>query len=199
MSTIRILSIAFLVCLTTAAAARADETIVFMRHAEKPSGGYGQLTCQGLNRALALPPVLAAAYGKPTYVYAPNPNVKMTDPAGSFYYVRPLATIEPTAIRYGLSVNTKYGFNEISGLQSLLITSAKASAIVYVAWDHVYMPKLVQNIMNLYGGGVTVPAWTTGDYDTLYVVRVHYGSTGIFARFEIDHERLNGQPTTCPS
>ena len=36
--------------------AHGEETIVFFRHAEKPSGGYGQLTCQGLNRALALLP-----------------------------------------------------------------------------------------------------------------------------------------------
>jgi len=27
---------------------------------------------------------------------------------------------------------------------------------------------------------------------------VHYGSTGTFAKFEIDHQRLNGQPTACP-
>ena len=26
------------------------KTIVFFRHGEKPSGGLGQLTCQGLNR-----------------------------------------------------------------------------------------------------------------------------------------------------
>jgi hypothetical protein len=32
----------------------------------------------------------------------------------------------------------------------------------------------------------------------MYGVRVHYGSTGVFAKFEIDHQRLNGQPTACP-
>src|SRR6187549_3189632 len=84
--------------------ARADQTIVFFRHGEKPSGGYGQLTCQGLNRALALPPVLSAKYGRPHCMYAPNPAVTVSDPAGTFYYVRPLATIEPTAIRLGMPV-----------------------------------------------------------------------------------------------
>jgi len=39
----------------------AEETIVFFRHGEKPSAGLGQLTCQGLNRALALPDVLRMA------------------------------------------------------------------------------------------------------------------------------------------
>jgi hypothetical protein len=28
------------------------KTIVFVRHGEKPQGGFGQLNCQGLNRAL---------------------------------------------------------------------------------------------------------------------------------------------------
>ena len=36
----------------------AAETIVFVRHGEKPEAGLGQLNCQGLNRALALPSVI---------------------------------------------------------------------------------------------------------------------------------------------
>src|SRR5207237_291004 len=60
---------------------RAEETIVFLRHGEKPSGGYGQLTCQGFNRSLALPAVLLAKYGRPNILYAPNPAVTLPDPA----------------------------------------------------------------------------------------------------------------------
>src|SRR5438093_13445390 len=112
----RMLSVALVVLGLGVADARADQTIVFMRHGEKPSGGYGQLTCQGLNRALALPTVLLANYGKPNYLYAPNPAVKVSDPAGSFYYVRPLAAIEPTAVRVGMSINTRYGYNDRAGL-----------------------------------------------------------------------------------
>jgi hypothetical protein len=193
----RNLLIAAVVLLCSGLNAYAEQTIVFLRHAEKPSAGLGQLTCQGLNRALALPTILISRYGTPDFVYAPNPEMKMSDPGGSFYYVRPLATIEPTAIRAAKSVNTKYGFTEITGLQSLLIQSTKADSTIFVVWDHVYLPKIVQNIMNQYGGGVQVPAWTTGDYDSLYVVHVNYGST-ISATFHIDKEGLNGQPTTCP-
>jgi len=40
------------------AATSATETIVLVRHAEKPEPHpIGQLDCQGLNRALALPAV----------------------------------------------------------------------------------------------------------------------------------------------
>src|SRR5689334_8021032 len=93
-------------------AATTTQTIVFFRHGEKPPGGYGQLTCQGFNRAIALHDVLVGRYGKPTYLFATNPMPKMSDPAGTFFYVRPLATIEPTAIRLGMAVNARYGYND---------------------------------------------------------------------------------------
>jgi hypothetical protein len=191
------ISVAVLVVFA-AADLRAEETIVFMRHGEKPSAGLGQLTCQGLNRALALPHVLIGTYGTPDYVYAPNPAVKISDPAGSFFYVRPLATIEPTAIRAARSVNTNYGYTDVSGLQSVLIRSSKANAKAFVVWEHDYLVKTVQNIMNAYGGGATVPAWISGDYDTLYVVRVDYTTTGIYARLQLEKEGLNGLSTACP-
>ena len=191
--------IALILLVIGAGEARAEETIVFFRHGEKPSGGYGQITCQGLNRALALPTVLIAKYGTPDYLYAPNPAVKISDPAGSFYYVRPLATIEPTAVRVGKSINTRYGYNEIASLQALLITPTKADSTIFVAWEHVQLQKIVQNIMNSYGGRAVVPAWISGDYDSLYVVRVDYVAGSINAQFHRDSEGLNGQSTTCPS
>jgi hypothetical protein len=115
---IRITTIAVL-ALVCGSTAHAQQTIVFFRHGEKPSAGLGQLTCQGLNRALALPDVLNGKFGKPDYLYAPNPAVKISDPTGSYFYVRPLATIEPTAIRAGKSVNTNYGYNNISGIHGV--------------------------------------------------------------------------------
>ena len=144
---------AALVVALAAAEARAEQTIVFFRHGEKPSGGYGQLTCQGLNRALRLPDVLIAKFGKGTHFYAPNPSVKINDPVGGQYYVRPLATIEPMAIRSGVGVNTRYAYYDVAGLQKMLITSTKADSRIFVAWEHAYLVKAVQNIMNAYGGG----------------------------------------------
>jgi hypothetical protein len=196
--TLRILGAALLLLCVGATNARADETIVLFRHAEKMSGGYGQLTCQGLNRALALPQVLFSRYGQPDWAYAPDPGAKISESAGSFYYVRPLATIEPAAIRAGISVNTHYGYTDIVALQSLLITGAKANDTIYVAWEHEYLVKLAQRIMNVYGGGATVPGWISGDYDAVYVIRVHYGSSGITATFDREWQGLNNQSTTCP-
>lgn len=178
--------------------ARAEQTIVFLRHGEKPSGGYGQLTCQGFNRSLALPAVLLAKYGRPNILYAPNPAVKIPDPAGNFYYDRPLATLEPLAVRLGMDIWSKYGYYDIASLQSSLMTPTKDNTTIFVAWEHTYLQKIVQNIMNAYGGGIVVPAWTSGDYDSLYVVRVNYSGGVITASFQRDREGLNGQPTVCP-
>jgi hypothetical protein len=192
----RCLVIAIVLGALVSADARAEETIVFMRHGEKPSGGYGQLTCQGFNRSLAIPTVLTSKFGRPDVLYAPSPAVKVSDPAGSFYYVRPLATIEPTAIKLGMPVNTKYGYNAIASLQAALISTGYANATIFVAWEHLQLTKLVQNIMNAHG--IAVPAWTSTDYDSLYVVRVNYIGNTINAQFSHEKEGLNGQPTTCP-
>ena len=177
--------------------ATTTETLVFFRHGEKPSGGYGQLTCQGLQRALALPPVLTTRYGSAHYVFAPNPAVMMTDAAGSFYYVRPLATVEPTAIRLGLPVNVRYGYNDLAGIEGELTGSRYASATVFIVWEHQYLVTIVQDIMNKYNSGVTVPAWTSGDYDSLYVVRLTDTGGTITAQFTQEYEGLNNLSTNC--
>ena len=87
--------------LLTGNAARSDdtvETIVFVRHGEKPSKRLGQLNCEGLNRTLALPSVIAkiarAAQGC-FLARSFRPEGRRRE---SYSYVRPLATIEPTAI-----------------------------------------------------------------------------------------------------
>jgi hypothetical protein len=182
-----------------ALASTTTETLVFMRHGEKPAEGLGQLTCQGLNRALALPDVLISRYGKAQWIYAPNPNVKISDPGGSFYYVRPLVTIEPAAIRVGISINTSAGYADISALESLVLRSYKGADTIYIAWEHAYLVKVVQDIMNKYGGHEAVPAWQSGDYDSLYVVHVTWTDGRITdAQFTRESEGLNNLATSCP-
>jgi hypothetical protein len=195
----RLSLIALCVLFVDAAPARAEQTIVFLRHGEKPVGGYGQLTCQGFNRAMALPSVLLAKFGTPDYLYAPNPANKIPDAAGSFYYDRPLATLEPLAVKLTKDIWSKYAYTNISSLQTSMIKASHDNTTTFVAWEHIYLQKAVQNIMNQYGGGVTVPVWASTDYDSLYIVRLTYRSDGtILATFEQDREGLNGQPTSCP-
>jgi hypothetical protein len=56
----------------------------------------------------------------------------------------------------------------------------------------------VQNLMNAYGGGVVVPAWVSGDFDSLYVVRLTSSGGSVTAQFTHDYEGLNGLSTSCP-
>jgi len=177
---------------------RTVETMVFFRHGEKPSGGYGQLTCQGLQRALALHSTLTRQFGTPHFLFAPNPIPKVTDPAGSFYYVRPLATIEPTAIRLGMPVNAQYGHTDVTGLQTELVSTKYASATVFISWEHVMLQRTVQNLMNQYGGGFVVPEWPGTDYDSIFIVRLTRDAGVPTATFEHGFEGLNGMSTTCP-
>ncbi|MGE8384600.1 MAG: histidine phosphatase family protein, partial [Pseudomonas putida] len=90
------------------------QTLVFLRHAEKPGEGLGQLNCQGLNRALDLATLLPERFGNADYVFAANPSRQVEEGSKdeSYSYIRPLMTITPSAIRLGLPVNIDYGAND---------------------------------------------------------------------------------------
>jgi hypothetical protein len=173
------------------------ETLVCIRHGEKPRGGLGQLTCRGLNRALALPNVLLAKYGKPQFVFAPNPTQKVDD--GAYYYVRPLATIEPTAIRCGLPVNTEFGYLEIKGLENELLKPIYQNATVFIAWEHVLLDDFAMELVKHHGGDpAQVPSWPEEDYDTIFVFKITKDTGRESFAFTMDHEGLNNLSDTCP-
>lgn len=176
------------------------ETIVMVRHGEKPQGGLGQLDCQGLNRALALPAVIAAKFGKPAAIFAPNPSVKKPDGTGVYYYIRPLATIEPTAIALGMPVNAGIGYSDIAALQQALVDPKYHGTFVLVAWEHKQIVALARALLAAYhGDSRIVPAWSYNDFDSIYAVRLTWGAAGAKAAFEHGNEGLNNQATACPS
>ncbi|HZI31612.1 MAG TPA: hypothetical protein VFF11_04680 [Candidatus Binatia bacterium] len=174
------------------------ETIVCIRHGEKPPGGLGQLTCRGLNRALALPKVLLAKYGRPQFIFAPNPMHKVD--GNRYYYVRPLATIEPTAIRCGLPVNTAFGYDEIKGLENELKKPKYENATIFMAWEHGLLDDFARQMVKHHGGEPkTVPPWPGSDYDTIFVFKITKKKDGqeLF-QFTISHEGLNNLSDECP-
>lgn len=150
------------------------ETIVLVRHGEKTAEEIGQLSCKGLNRALALPDVLIKRYGKPDFIYAPNPSVQVHGRNRLPYsYVRPLATIEPTAIRLGMPVNTQIGFNDIEKLQEELTQPAYGNSLVFVAWEHEFLYKFARQMLLSNGKDPSVvPDWANSDYDTIYIFHI---------------------------
>jgi hypothetical protein len=182
--------------LLSGVSARADVKLVMFRHAEKPAAGLGQLSCQGLNRALALPAVLLGTYGQPAALYAPNPGVVKEDEGQPYNYLRPLATIEPTAIRAGLPVNTTWGWRDIGALQEELLKPAHDGQTLYFAWEHHELEDLARALLATRGGDPgLVKKWHDGDFDTVYVLTL---PTHGNASFSAEREGLDNQSATCP-
>jgi hypothetical protein len=178
------------------------ETIVLIRHGELAEGGLGQLDCQGLNRAIALPRVFAARFAAPAAIFAPDPADTVTEDGGTYSYVRPLATIEPTAISRRLPVNTQFGYSDIAGLQSAVTAAEYANSTVFIAWEHYQAYLFARNLLSTYGDNpAVVPAWPSGDFDRMYIFHITRGS-GIRSTltFQVQFEDLTSSlKTTCPT
>ena len=180
-------------------AAPTTETIVLIRHGERPPAGLGQLDCQGLNRALALPAVIKREFGRPDAIYAPDPSETKPDRGIAYDYVRPLATVEPTAIAMGLPVHAAIGGTHIDTLQQELERPANRGSLVLVAWEHAELVKLVRRLMTDHGGSPNaVLDWKGSDFDSIYIVRLSWTGDNATANFERRAEHLDGQSTMCP-
>jgi len=192
--------LAVMVLCSATMTAFATETIVMLRHAEKPATGLGQLSCQGLNRSLALPEVLMSKFGKPTAIFAPNPGVMKPDRGVDYNYIRPLATIEPTAIVVGLPVNTSLGYANIDQLNSALLEPSNHDATIFVAWEHRLLEKAARNIVSDAGGSTDqVPKWDDDDFDSLYVIQIESRQGGIRSvMFHKDMQGLDNGSLDCP-
>ena len=176
-----------------------------LRHGEKAPGGLGQLSCKGLNRALALPKVLIGRFGRADAIFAPNPSVDVREGAltqKEYSYVRPLATIEPTAIALGLPVNAQIGFPDIAGLQAAVTAPAFANSTVFIAWEHKYAYDFARAMLKSYGlDRALVPAWPGDDFETMYVLRITRaaGAASPTMTFAVEQEGLSASLVdTCP-
>ena len=196
---VTVLSLTLALAVTTARGDDSTETIVFVRHGEKPDNGLGQLNCQGLNRALALPAIIAKNFGKPDAVFAPNPSAQKVDDGETYDYVRPLATIEPAAIAFSLPVNTQFGLSDVKGLQDSFEQARYRNAFILVAWEHKYIEAIARALLTAHAADpAMVPEWQGHDFDSIYVVTIARTGDATKATFARKQEGLDGQPTACP-
>lgn len=183
---------------------KSSETIVILRHGEKPIGGLGQLNCMGLNRSLALPKVLIGRFGRADAIFAPDPAEQVREnsfPRKDYSYVRPLATIEPTAIQLGLPVDTQLGFRDIAGLQKVVTAPIYANSTVFIAWEHKYAYDFARQMLRAYGlDRSQVPGWPSDDFETMYVFRITRTASSTPAMtFAVQQEGLEGTlSAACP-
>ena len=134
----------------------------------------------------------------PSLFLRPIPPQRVDNKEG-YYYVRPLATIEPTAIRCGLPVNTEFGFREIKGLEKELKKPAYQNATVFVAWEHGMLDDFAKALVKHHGGDpAQVPPWPDGDYDTIFVFKIARDAGQESFSFTIEHEGLNNLSDTSP-
>lgn len=191
--------VAFNAAQNVAIAASSTQTVIFVRHGEKPEAGLGQLSCRGLNRSLKLPAVIAKQFGKPAAIFAPNPSEEKDDKGETYAYVRPLATVEPTAIALGLPVDTRFGFEDIDKLEEVLDAPVYRNATVLVGWEHKQIVELVRDIVKENGGDKhSVPKWSGDDFDSVYVLRITRDGEKTDVQFERRNQELNNLPETCP-
>src|SRR5580698_5113201 len=188
--------------LLTIGCAHAQETIVAIRHAEKPPTSLGQLTCRGLNRALALPKVLIPRYGKPDRIYAPDPGTRIGQLGNlSYSYVRPLMTIEPIAIQLEMPVNALIGFKNVGQLRRELMASENANSVIYLAWEHVYLNQFAKGLLKAYGKDPSVvPDWPNDEYDRIYIFRIREVDGKKDLTFSVEQQGLTGTLSDkCPA
>ncbi len=182
------------------ALAHAGETVLLFRHAEKPDGGLGQLTCQGLQRALALPDVLIQRYGKPQELFAPNPSELKLDRGALYAYIRPLATIEPTAIRLEMPVNLRYALSNYASLAEYLLIPEMGDATIFVAWEHHQIDAIAKLLIAPFDSALaqTVPHWGDKDFDSIYKITFDGQGSSRKVKFAIDKQGLDGLTHVCP-
>lgn len=179
------------------------QTLVFLRHGEKPGEGLGQLNCQGLNRALDLATVLPERFGKADYVFAANPtrHVEEGSRDESYSYIRPLMTITPSAIRLGLPVNIDYGANDTAELADELLSNKYRNATIYTAWSHGYLPELINKVAREAVGEkrTITDDWASNDFDSLYVLTLTWQNGKATLDSRSYKQGLDNGEENCPT
>lgn len=171
----------------------ANQTIVFIRHGEKPDNDSGQLTCKGLNRALAIPGVLLAHYGKPDALFASAPDEAVTGSS-----LRPLTTITPLAIRLSMPINIQYHARDVKPLARALLKENRP--LTLVSWEHVNLVRVAKTVVLKAGGDPSIvpDSWPEHDFDSIYVLTIDRDVTPYRITFRHQQEDLNGVADQCP-
>ena len=151
--------------------------VVIIRHGEKPpdkTAGGDNLSCQGQNRALQLPAVLIKKIGKPNYTYVPALKLDK-----STAHSRMFQTITPFAIKYDLTINSKYDENELSDAAKSVL---KKNGTVLMVWSHSEIPDLAGAL-----GVDSPPKWKGTDFDSMWILTYANGK----AELTVEQEGLN--------
>jgi hypothetical protein len=128
--------------------------VVIIRHGEKPADG-DNLSCQGQNRALQLASVLHQKIKVPEFIYVP---ALKTDKNTT--HSRMFQTVTPFAVKYNLSINSKYGGDDFAEISKSVF---KKSGTVLMVWNHSEIPALAKAL-----GVNSPPDWADSNFDSIW-------------------------------
>jgi hypothetical protein len=180
----RVLTFCLLLMGMQAFSQHASLKVVLIRHGEK-NDATGNLSCQGLHRAMMLPAVLNAKFARPTAIFAPSLNDhKETGHARMFQ------TITPFAVQDSIAIDTKYAVAKDSAVANAIM---KKKGVVVVCWEHGNIPAIAKAL------GVQTPnlKWGNNDFDSIWIVTYSKDKNGNWvATLSTDKEGLK-PPSTC--
>ena len=139
--------------------------VVIIRHGEKPADG-DNLSCAGLNRALALPTVLNRLLPvPPNYTYVPliGTGGRQTSTARMFQ------TITPYAVQHNLCINSNYDVADTAGVAKEL---RRKRGTVLLVWEHDNIPKIAKHL-----GIKGLLEWPDADFDSIWTISFSGGGT----------------------
>jgi hypothetical protein len=150
------------------------QKVVIIRHGEKPDKG-DHLACKGFNRSLQLPAVLYAKYKVPAKIFVPSMgNTK------SASHLRMLETIIPFAVKYNVSINSKYDVDDVKEMAGAIL---KTNGYALVVWEH----DKIDNLVKAFGADTKGMKWGSDDFDSIWIINFKNGK----AVFSTDKENLN--------
>ena len=157
------------------------QTLVFIRHGEKPKANLGQLDCRGFNRSLKLPAYFRANFPPPDAIFAPLPAPRRYKKHGKtthYDYIRPLATIEPTAVAFGLPLNVEIPQNRPRQLITALLNRKYRDSVIYIAWEHKYLVEVGRLLLKRFNNPADIAIWQGHDFERVLVFEIATNKAG---------------------
>ena len=171
---VAVLSILYYGCKSQPVSNNSVRQVVIIRHAEKPDKG-DNLSCQGLNRALALPAMLYSKYKLPDHIFVPDMKSGKSTNQSRMYQ-----TIVPFAVKYNRDIDTRYSVDDVKNLADAIM---KISGYVLVVWEHDKIPDIVQAL----GIKDKDLKWKDSDYDSIWIITFKDGKPAL----TVDKENIN--------
>ena len=140
-----------------------DLRVVIVRHGEKDVTG-DNLNCKGFNRSIQLPKVIVSKFGIPSMIYVPAVNS-----GKSTTHSRMFQTASPLAIKYNLTVNSKYDVEDYDKL-SESIEGQKGT--ILIVWEH----NAIVDIVKAFGLKVKGLDWPEDDFDSIWILTSKNGN-----------------------